>query len=123
MVANIAEKGKHAGNQHFLLFAQCFQTASSTGSFKVGTVWERVKTRFYCDYATVLISFLFIVAGLLKDIQYCTDLSTGKKRKLAPSQFLVFTTPRLIIRKKRWEKKKLIVTTSSLFFTQCIFTV
>ena len=40
-VGNIVEKGEHAGNQHFLLFPQCFQTAFSLGASKVVIVWER----------------------------------------------------------------------------------
>ena len=35
-VENIAGKGENAGYQHFLLFAQCFQKASFSGSLKVG---------------------------------------------------------------------------------------
>ena len=35
---NIVGKGENAGNQHFLLFPQCFQRASSSGSLKVGIV-------------------------------------------------------------------------------------
>ena len=38
-VENIVEKGENAGNQHFLLFPQCFQKASFSGSLKVRTVW------------------------------------------------------------------------------------
>ena len=38
-VENIVGKGENAGNQHFLLFAQCFQNVSYTGSLKVGIVW------------------------------------------------------------------------------------
>ena len=38
-VENIVGKGENAGNQHFLLFPQCFQKASYTGSLKVGIVW------------------------------------------------------------------------------------
>ena len=38
---------------------------------------------------------------------------------LTPSQYLVFTTLKLIIRKKKWEKKKLIVTSS--FFLCNVF--
>ena len=30
-VENIEGKGENAGNQHFLLFAECFQKASSMG--------------------------------------------------------------------------------------------
>ena len=30
-VENIVEKGKNAGYQHFLLFPECFQKASSKG--------------------------------------------------------------------------------------------
>ena len=32
-------KGENAGNQHFLLFPQCFQKPSSLGSLKVRIVW------------------------------------------------------------------------------------
>ena len=42
-VENIVEKGENAGNQHFLLFPQCFQKASFSGSLRVGIVWQRVK--------------------------------------------------------------------------------
>ena len=38
-VENIVGKGENAGNQHFLLFPQCFQKASFLGSLKVGIVW------------------------------------------------------------------------------------
>ena len=37
-VENIMGKGENAGYQHFLLFAQCFQKASFSGSLKVGVV-------------------------------------------------------------------------------------
>ena len=40
-VENIVGKGENAGYQHFLLFPQCFQKPSS-GSLKVGIVWEIV---------------------------------------------------------------------------------
>ena len=35
----IVGKGENAGNQHFLLFAQCFQKASFSRSLKVRIVW------------------------------------------------------------------------------------
>ena len=35
-VENTVEKGENAGNQHFLLFPQCFPRPSSLGSLKVG---------------------------------------------------------------------------------------
>ena len=38
-VQNIVGKGENAGYLHFLLFPQCFQKASYTGSLKVGLVW------------------------------------------------------------------------------------
>ena len=38
-VANIVGKGENAGYQHFLLFLQCLQKASLSGSLKVGIVW------------------------------------------------------------------------------------
>ena len=37
-VENIVGKGGNAGYQHLLLFPQCFQKASSSGSLKVGIV-------------------------------------------------------------------------------------
>ena len=42
-VENIVGKGEDAGYQHFLLFPQSFQKASSSELLKVGIVWERVK--------------------------------------------------------------------------------
>ena len=36
---NIMGKGENAGYQHFLLFPQCFQKTSYTGSLIVGIVW------------------------------------------------------------------------------------
>ena len=42
-VENIEGKGGNAGNQHFLLFLQCFQKASYTGLLKVVIVWLRIK--------------------------------------------------------------------------------
>ena len=38
-VENIARKGDNAGYQHCLLFPQCFQKATLSGSLKVGIVW------------------------------------------------------------------------------------
>ena len=38
-IENIAEKGENVGYQHFLLFPQCFQKASFSGSLKVLIVW------------------------------------------------------------------------------------
>ena len=38
-VENIVAKGENAGNQHFLLFPQCFLKASFLKSLKVGNVW------------------------------------------------------------------------------------
>ena len=38
LVENIVGKGEKAGHQHFLLFQQCFQRVSCSGSLKVGIV-------------------------------------------------------------------------------------
>ena len=38
LVENIVGKGENAGYQHFLLFPQCFQKVSFSGSLKVGIV-------------------------------------------------------------------------------------
>ena len=43
---NIVGKGENAGYQHFLLFPQCFQKASLSGSLRVRIVRERVKLIF-----------------------------------------------------------------------------
>ena len=36
MLENTVGKGENAGNQHFLLFPQCFQKALSSGLLKLG---------------------------------------------------------------------------------------
>ena len=41
-VENIVGKGENAGYKHFLLFQQCFQKTSSSGSIKVEIVWKMV---------------------------------------------------------------------------------
>ena len=38
-VENIVGKGENAGHHQFLVFPQCFQKASFSGSLKVGIVW------------------------------------------------------------------------------------
>ena len=38
-VENIVGNGENAGNQHFLLFLQCFKQASYIGSLKDVKVW------------------------------------------------------------------------------------
>ena len=38
-VENIVGKGENAGYQHFLLFPQCFQKATFSGSLKVRIDW------------------------------------------------------------------------------------
>ena len=43
-VENIVGKGENAGNQHFLLFPQCFQKIFSSGLLKVGIVWLMVNS-------------------------------------------------------------------------------
>ena len=43
-VENIARKGENAGYQHFLLFSQCFQKASLSGSLKFGIMRIRVNS-------------------------------------------------------------------------------
>ena len=50
-VENIVGKGENAGYQHFLLFPQCFQNVSFSGSLKVDIVWKRDKN-FYGVYTT-----------------------------------------------------------------------
>ena len=36
---NIVGNGENAGDQHFLLFPQCFQMTFSPGSLNVGILW------------------------------------------------------------------------------------
>ena len=45
-VENIVGKGENADNQHFLLFPQCFQVASSSGILKLWIVWKRLNPCF-----------------------------------------------------------------------------
>ena len=42
-VENIVGKGENAGDQHFLLFPQCFEKASFPDTSKGVIVWERIK--------------------------------------------------------------------------------
>ena len=44
-VENFGGKGENAGNQHFLLFPQCFEKASFPDASKGVIVWEWVKDR------------------------------------------------------------------------------
>ena len=60
---NFVEKEENAGYQHFLLFPQCFQKPSISGSLKVGLcgkelkiLWEEEKmmlTRTYFQFPTI----------------------------------------------------------------------
>ena len=47
-VENIVGKGENAGYQHFLLFPQCFQKLSLSGSLKVG-IWGSPKLKEFAD--------------------------------------------------------------------------
>ena len=38
-VENIVGKGENAGYQHFLLFPQCYQKLSFSGSLRIVIVW------------------------------------------------------------------------------------
>ena len=54
---NIVVKGENTGNQHFLLFPQCFQKAPSSGFEKFGIVWYRFKLHITeCAISVVPIS-------------------------------------------------------------------
>ena len=46
---NTVGKRENAGNQHFLLFRQCFPKPSSVGTLKVGIVWYRVNAFPHCN--------------------------------------------------------------------------
>ena len=45
-VENTVGKGEIALYEQFLLFPQCFQKIFTTGMYKPGLVWERVKDGF-----------------------------------------------------------------------------
>ena len=47
-VESIVGKGENVGYQHFLLFPQCFQKVSFSGSLKVRIVWYRAKEKEKC---------------------------------------------------------------------------
>ena len=42
-VENIVEKGEITRDEQFLLSPRCFQKTSTTDTYKLGLVWERVK--------------------------------------------------------------------------------
>ena len=66
---NIVGKRENAGYQHFLLFPQCFQNASISGSLKVRTVWYRVNIQepvFHSIPAESDITLLLIKTFILK---------------------------------------------------------
>ena len=42
---NIVGKGENVGNQHFLLFPQCFLKCSSVGSLRLGIVWTSLHVK------------------------------------------------------------------------------
>ena len=46
-IENIVGKGEDAGYLHFLLFPQCFQNASYTGSLKVVIVWKELNVDIF----------------------------------------------------------------------------
>ena len=62
-VENIVRKGENAGNQHFLLFPQCFPKCFSIRPLKVAIVWEWVDKSFNSMAALVQ----NVSANLIKD--------------------------------------------------------
>ena len=64
MVENIVGKGENAGNQHFLLFSQCFQKTPVTGSL-CGKELKPIKQMFYTPevfcFTSVLLSICLSV--------------------------------------------------------------
>ena len=92
------------------MVAQCFRTASSTGSLKVGIKWEKFLMSLCDNFDQVFVNS----SRPTKEHPILYQPIYKKKEKLTPSQFLVFMTLRLIRQKKKWERKKFIVK-SSLF--------
>ena len=62
---NNVGKGENAGYQHFLLFPQCFQKASSPGLFIPGIVWHSIKHRILSKGLMMAILTGFILLSLL----------------------------------------------------------
>ena len=56
-IENIVGKGENAGYQHFLLFPQCFQKPSLSGSLKVGTVWKELNCQQQSSNASQGVNF------------------------------------------------------------------
>ena len=54
IIENIVGKGENAGNQHFLLFPQCFQNASSTGLPEVKIMCCRVNASYLASCHVIL---------------------------------------------------------------------
>ena len=56
MLENIVGKEENAGYQHFLLFIQCFQQSSSTGSLKVGLCFKNYMSKHLDKMSHVLLN-------------------------------------------------------------------
>ena len=70
-VENNVGKGENAANQHFLIFPQCFQKLSYTGSLKVGNVWQRVNMYKKLDTKIqILTSMTIAIVKLTEKMQY-----------------------------------------------------
>ena len=68
---NIVGKGENAGNQHFLLFPQCFPIPPLLQLLKVMIVWQRfhenpfVSTCLFCTQCILtMFSLLIYITGL-----------------------------------------------------------
>ena len=62
---NIAGKGENAGYQYFLLFPQCFQKASFSGSLKVVKSWDCVEKSYEIKSLSALQNSMVPVAHYL----------------------------------------------------------
>ena len=65
-VENIVGKGENAGDQHFLLFPQCFQKASFSRSLKVGL----------CGKELIKDNSLFLFQNSIRSTKIMTDALT-----------------------------------------------
>ena len=82
MEENILGKGENAGYQHFLLFTNCLQKFSSSGSLKVG-ILDLSKLKAFADNKINMTQKIYFVSVKEEDI-------VGKGENVGYQHFLLF---------------------------------
>ena len=113
-IEKIVGQGVNTGYHHFLLFQQCFQNPSFSGSLKLRLVWERVWFQIswkYCEKRRIYHPFL---SFLPYSTFFFKSINSFPNKPL----FLCICSTGLL--KTLWEKEKLLVT-SNFSFPHSIF--